>query len=751
MFIHHGWKAAALGLLISCMFWPGSAGAGETREEQLVLGDNTQRIFVPGIRALGMGGAFTAVADDDNALFYNPAGLGSMKYWQFTLPFFMVGTDTRSFDQMQFWTGHAGEFTQFPAVSAETLNALAATRIHALTQGAMKYAGPNLGFGIWLNTDERLTTNAILIPEATWDVRASLIENLSFGWGWSLPDAGTLNAGVTLKAIQRGSTRETRNVLELADMGNLDIGQEWGAGFDLGVLYQPTAELSFAVVAADLYTRLMDEVQPPNLKIGFAYRPWWLNFEDLNTTLALDVVELNWQGDNEFKNTPTNASQINLAKIRLGIEFWLSRLVALRGGVSQGYPTAGFGLTTPLINLEWAYFGRELGTYPGQNPEWNQRISIDWHIGGPVTTPTPTATPTPTVTPTPEPTWTPTPTATPEFTPTARPTPRPTMTGKIPKLHGTFVGFTGTVTLVPKVPEDAGGTTAWTLVITNPNGAVMKRFAGNGEPPKAFTWNGKDPAGKRVSTRQQYPYVLTLSGESGESRTVNGSAFLVDTIPKLYTSRNYEIYADKVYFSIKNPPAGIASWKLDIYDDANRVIRSYVTQEELFKAFAWNSKDESGGTVPNNAAYRYELSVQDAGGNQIVVADRIRPVLAQIYQSEARTTIKIGNILFDTGKAFLTAEMFDKVIKSAYVINDEPACEAVIDGHTDSTGSKRTNMKLSLVRAESARRFLTDEQNVPAYQLTIQGWGPTKPVASNKTAAGRKRNRRDEIIIRLPQ
>jgi outer membrane protein OmpA-like peptidoglycan-associated protein len=153
--------------------------------------------------------------------------------------------------------------------------------------------------------------------------------------------------------------------------------------------------------------------------------------------------------------------------------------------------------------------------------------------------------------------------------------------------------------------------------------------------------------------------------------------------------------------------------------------------------------------VPNNASYRYELAALDTDGNQIVVADRLRPVLAAILKNEGRTTIKIGNILFDTGKAFLTAEMFDKVIKSAYVVNDEPACEAVVNGHTDTVGKLKTNMKLSLVRAESVRQFLVQEQNVPEYQLTIQGWGPTKPVASNKTPDGRKQNRRDEVIIRL--
>ncbi len=742
-------KSLAVTLALLGTLSGGSSWAGETREQQMMLGDNTDRIFIQGMRPMAMGGAFVAVADDENAMFYNPAGLARLQYWRFTLPYFMLGTDTHSFDQMQFWAGHANEFTKFPDVSPETGSALANTRIHAVTEGSWKYVGPHFGCGMWLTTDDLMTTSAILVPQVHWDVRVALIETMSFGWGWQIPYFGYLAAGSTFKATQRGGTLQTKNALELADMKEVNLRQEWGGGFDLGLMYQPTTEWTFAVMAADLYTRIMEEVQPPNLKVGVAYKPYFLNFQDLGTTLALDVVEMNWQGDNEFKNTPNNASQINLSKTRMGLEFLLSGLLALRGGFYQGYPTAGVALVTSFINVEWTYFGRELGTYPGQQPEWNQRLSIDWHTGGPVVTPTPTVTLTPTPTATPEFTETPTPTVTPQFTATPRPKPQPTVSGKIPKLHGVFVGFTGDVTLVPKMPEGVESATSWNLVITNARGALMKRYFGEGQPPKSFAWNAKDTAGMRVPSKELYPFTLTIV-EGSDTKMVKGTIFIIDTIPKLYTSKNFEQYPDKVYFSIKDP-IKTESWRLDIYDDANQVIRSYVTKEELFKAFAWDSKDNAGAAVLNNASYRYELSAVDEEGHQIIVADRIRPVLATMYKNGSRDTIKIGNILFDTGKAFLTAEMFDKVIKCAYVINDEPACEAVVNGHTDAVGKLKTNMKLSLVRAESVRQFLVSEQNVPDYQLTIQGWGPTKPVASNKTADGRKKNRRDEVIIRLPR
>jgi outer membrane protein OmpA-like peptidoglycan-associated protein len=303
--------------------------------------------------------------------------------------------------------------------------------------------------------------------------------------------------------------------------------------------------------------------------------------------------------------------------------------------------------------------------------------------------------------------------------------------------------------MVPKIPDDIGEVQSWKLKIINKRGTVLKSYKGRGFPDRSFAWNGKYRK-KRVSSKVQYPYTLTMTTAEG-IKTVNGTLVIVDTIPKLYTSKNYEVYADKVYFSIRQPVKNTKSWKLDIFDARNEVVRSYNTTEELFKAFAWDSKNEEGTVVPNNGTYRYALSYVDQFDNQVIVTDKLRPVAGKVYPNDNRTTIKIGGVLFDTGKAYLTADMFDKVIKSAYMTQDEGNSECLLEGHTDSTGSKRLNMKLSLVRAESVRRFLVDQQNVPDYQLAIKGWGPTKPIATNRTKAGRKKNRRVEVVIRIPQ
>lgn len=70
-----------------------------------------------------------------------------------------------------------------------------------------------------------------------------------------------------------------------------------------------------------------------------------------------------------------------------------------------------------------------------------------------------------------------------------------------------------------------------------------------------------------------------------------------------------------------------------------------------------------------------------------------------------------------------------------------------IEGHTDSVGSEEYNQGLSERRANAVRDYLVQNGKIPATLLTAQGFGETRPVASNETAAGRQENRRVEIII----
>jgi OOP family OmpA-OmpF porin len=75
----------------------------------------------------------------------------------------------------------------------------------------------------------------------------------------------------------------------------------------------------------------------------------------------------------------------------------------------------------------------------------------------------------------------------------------------------------------------------------------------------------------------------------------------------------------------------------------------------------------------------------------------------------------------------------------------------VIAGHTDSTGTDEYNQWLSERRAEAVRDRLVKEHGVDLGRLTVKGYGEKQPMATNKTASGRRLNRRVDMVVDKPQ
>jgi outer membrane protein OmpA-like peptidoglycan-associated protein len=109
--------------------------------------------------------------------------------------------------------------------------------------------------------------------------------------------------------------------------------------------------------------------------------------------------------------------------------------------------------------------------------------------------------------------------------------------------------------------------------------------------------------------------------------------------------------------------------------------------------------------------------------------------------------IKSYEIVFKTGSAILLAKgkpILDTVV--AY-LKRNPDVEVTIDGHTDNIGSDKVNNPLSVRRAEATKKYLVSK-GIKADRLVTAGFGSTQPVADNKTAEGRQKNRRIEIKIK---
>jgi outer membrane protein OmpA-like peptidoglycan-associated protein len=114
-----------------------------------------------------------------------------------------------------------------------------------------------------------------------------------------------------------------------------------------------------------------------------------------------------------------------------------------------------------------------------------------------------------------------------------------------------------------------------------------------------------------------------------------------------------------------------------------------------------------------------------------------------IFHKEARKVILRG-VTFQTGRATLTPEARDILRDIAAQLVENPQYRVQISGHTDATGSRATNLRLSLARARAVERFL-EASGVPLTQVTAKGFGPDVPIASNQTLEGRAQNRRVEL------
>jgi outer membrane protein OmpA-like peptidoglycan-associated protein len=108
--------------------------------------------------------------------------------------------------------------------------------------------------------------------------------------------------------------------------------------------------------------------------------------------------------------------------------------------------------------------------------------------------------------------------------------------------------------------------------------------------------------------------------------------------------------------------------------------------------------------------------------------------------------VNMADVLFETGKFALSQDAQLKLAKLSGIIQAHPGLNLAIEGYTDTTGSADFNLKLSQQRADAVRTFLI-AQGLSADTITSKGLGEANPVADNATAAGRKLNRRVEIIV----
>ena len=129
-------------------------------------------------------------------------------------------------------------------------------------------------------------------------------------------------------------------------------------------------------------------------------------------------------------------------------------------------------------------------------------------------------------------------------------------------------------------------------------------------------------------------------------------------------------------------------------------------------------------------------------------SDQLMKELASLkaQQTERGIVLTIGDVLFATGKADLSANADKSVAKLAEFLKKNPNRNVLIEGHTDSVGKDDYNLALSQKRADSVKAKLVGE-GIEAGRITTVGYGKKFPVASNDTKSGKAQNRRVDVVI----
>lgn len=127
--------------------------------------------------------------------------------------------------------------------------------------------------------------------------------------------------------------------------------------------------------------------------------------------------------------------------------------------------------------------------------------------------------------------------------------------------------------------------------------------------------------------------------------------------------------------------------------------------------------------------------------------NRFSPDEADVYKQGEKLVIRLKALQFPKAQAVIQGDNFALLKKVEGVISEFDQSKVVVEGHTDSTGGKEINQKLSEQRAEAVKKYLEVNASDIVTEIEAEGFGYEKPLASNKTPEGRAQNRRVDVII----
>ncbi len=344
---------------------------GSSLFSQAVFGDEPEHLR-QSVRALGMGGAFIAVANDEYALYYNPAGLQSVQ--QTIIEILTAGATTNQ---------NLLDLTEVEtADTTATFGDLVGKSIYTeINLGAMSITAPGWGYSIFGNLLFKSVINNPAVP--FFEMQAYVQYGAVAGFGLSYMDE-LLDVGIAIKSVTRAGITKTVHVYDLLDSEfsdtlEDDFSEKDSITSDIGFIYHFDQIANLETKVAYVLRNIGDMdfgtagTIPMTMDVGISAET---EIAGLDFIFVIDYVDLMYkltEYESYLRNLKAGA-EVGVFKRSNG-----HHALSLRLGLNAGYYlSTGFSINIPglPIKIDYAAWSEEIGFLAGKNEDKRQSVHV---------------------------------------------------------------------------------------------------------------------------------------------------------------------------------------------------------------------------------------------------------------------------------------------------------------------------------------------------------------------------------------
>ncbi|PID66978.1 MAG: cell envelope biogenesis protein OmpA [Gammaproteobacteria bacterium] len=263
--------------------------------------------------------------------------------------------------------------------------------------------------------------------------------------------------------------------------------------------------------------------------------------------------------------------------------------------------------------------------------------------------------------------------------------------------------------------------------------------------------DGTNQVGRAVWHKQEPADAQSLAKKAIPSGSV-GIFFLraldkdgLQTSANVAVNNRFQVSLQPGNFSHVYSCAGVNDLSVDItgykHNDLRRGLSSY--DLPAGNTYYFGVDVTASGVILKKLSDKFALKLMKNMQRQSHQISRVSPNCVK-----RATRIEL-NVLFDKGKAVVKKTYYPEIGRVADYMRKYPKVTAVIEGHTDSSASEDYNKKLSQRRVDAVKKILVNKFSIDDSRLKAVGYGESRPISSNRTAAGRQKNRR--VMVNFSQ